>query len=187
MGNCEEVPRKKSHFNISFVINGNIAVSLDGLQLGSLLDVCQGLLTDNSRGQQSLHLPLGGLDVGTEASCSLSLQDRVGLSLQSVQPPLVRFGPDVGFEGVGVDEILAAVNTVELAQTSLVVVHSLVQKFLHLPHGEIGIYLIQILCSSFRPPAFLEVSVSNMILLTLVGTSHNNCLESSLVEVNQAI
>merc|ERR550539_2225772 len=137
MGNCEEVPRKKSHFNISFIINGNIAVSLDGLQLGSLLDVCQGLLTDNSRGQQSLHLPLGGLDVGAEASRPLGLQDRVGLSLQSVQPPLVRFGPDVGFEGVGVDEILAA---------------------------------------SFRPPAFLEVSIANMILLTLVGTSHNNCL-----------
>ena len=146
MGDFEEsqIRNHESHFNISFIIKRNIGLSLGGLQLGSLLDVRQGLLIDHSRRQQSLHLPLGGLDVRAETSSPLSLQHRVGLGLQSVQPPLVRFGPDVGFEGVGVDEILAAVNTIELTQPSLVVVHRMVQKFLHLPHGQISIYLIQI-------------------------------------------
>merc|ERR1719167_176899 len=94
---------------------------------------------------------------------------------------LVRFGLDVGLERIVVDEMLRAVDTVELGQPRLVKVDGLIQQLLHLPLLQVHVNLVQILCSPFSSPALLQVRVAGMELFTTVSTRH-----CALVEVNQA-
>ena len=39
---------------------------------------------------------------------------------------------------------LRTMNTVELTQPGLVIVHGSIKKFLHLPYSQVSVYLIQI-------------------------------------------
>ena len=75
-------------------------------------------------------------------------------------------------EGARVDEVLGAVDTVELTQASLVEVNLLSKQLLHFALTEISINLVQVFCPALCPPAFLEVSVPIVVLLPLVWTSH---------------
>ena len=105
-------------------------------------------------------------------SSSVGLLCCVGISFKSMKPPLVRFALHVILKGARVDEVLGAVDTVELTQASLVEVHLLCKQLLHLALTEVGVDLIEVFRPALRPPAFFEVSVSVVVLLPLVRTPH---------------
>ena len=89
-----------------------------------------------------------------------------------MKPPLVRLSLHVILKGARVDEVLGAVDTVELTQASLVKVDLLSKQLLHLALPKVGVNLVEVFCPPFCPPAFLEVGVTIVILLPLVRTTH---------------
>ena len=84
----------------------------------------------------------------------------------------MRFALHVILKGARVDEVLGAVDTVELTQASLVEVHLLCKQLLNLALPEVGVDLVEVFSPALRPPAFFEVGVSVVVLLPLVRTPH---------------
>ena len=76
-------------------------------------------------------------------------------------------------EGLGVDEVLGAVDAVELSQAGLVEVHLLGEKLLDFALSEICVDLIQVSRPALSSPTLFQVSVPIMVLLPLVRTTHD--------------
>ena len=76
-------------------------------------------------------------------------------------------------EGLGVDEVLGAVDAVELSQAGLVKVHLLGEKLLDFALSEICVDLIQVSRPALSSPTLFQVGVPIMVLLPLVRTTHD--------------